>query len=188
MEAVLCERRGSTFWITINRSQKRNAISIEVIEGIVDGCRQAQADPRILAIVITDAGDKAICTGAEMRPGQAFTFDYYQPTAPFADLLRLAQSCPLPTLARINGLCMAGGMGLLCITDLAIASDRAKSGLPEGKVGMFPFQVVALLNSMDPPRIVREWCLNGESFDADAALSAGLINYNVPQSTTRCAA
>jgi len=71
-------------------------------------------------------------------------------------------------------------MALLCMTDLAVAADSATFCLPEVKVGLFPFQVLALLHDMVAPRIVREWCLCGEFFDAQAAQAAGLINYAVP--------
>src|SRR6202008_4946363 len=76
--------------------------------------------------------------------------------------------------------CMAGGMGLLCMTDMAIAADHAIFGLPEVKVGVFPMQVMSLLQSMVPPRLVNEWALTGEPFDAKTAQAAGLLNHVVP--------
>jgi enoyl-CoA hydratase/carnithine racemase len=75
---------------------------------------------------------------------------------------------------------MAGGMGLLCMTDMAVAADHVKFGLPEVKVGVFPMQVMSLLQSMAPPGLVAEWALTGEPFDAGAAREAGLLNYVVP--------
>jgi enoyl-CoA hydratase/carnithine racemase len=87
----------------------------------------------------------------------------------------------LPIVARINGACMAGGMGLLCMADMAVAADHALFGLPEVKVGVFPMQVLSLLKDLVPARIVREWVLTGEPFSAEAARAAGLINYVVPQ-------
>jgi enoyl-CoA hydratase/carnithine racemase len=71
-------------------------------------------------------------------------------------------------------------MGLLCMTDLAIAADHVIFGLPEVKVGVFPMQVMSLLQSMVPRRVVNEWALTGEPFDALAAQAAGLLNYVVP--------
>jgi enoyl-CoA hydratase/carnithine racemase len=75
---------------------------------------------------------------------------------------------------------MAGGMGLLCMTDMAVAADHVIFGLPEVKVGVFPMQVLSLLQSIAPPRLVNEWALTGEPFDAKAAQGAGLLNYVVP--------
>ena len=75
---------------------------------------------------------------------------------------------------------MAGGMGLLCMTDMAVAADHVIFGLPEVKVGVFPMQVMSLLQQIAPRRLVREWALGGEPFDAAQALQAGLVNHVVP--------
>lgn len=180
MNVVRLERRDRVQWITLDRPQQRNAINGEVIEGITQGFLSAQADPEIRAIVLTGEGDKAFCAGGDLKPGKAFAFDVAEPTAPYANLLRLARNCPLPSVARINGACMAGGMGLLCMTDLAIAADHAKFGLPEAKLGLFPFQVLSLLKDQIGPRILREYVLTGRTFGAEEAKSIGLINQVVP--------
>jgi enoyl-CoA hydratase/carnithine racemase len=75
---------------------------------------------------------------------------------------------------------MAGGMGLLCMTDMAVAADHIQFGLPEVKVGVFPMQVMSLLQEIAPRRLINEWALTGEPFDAQAALAAGLLNHVVP--------
>ncbi|MGQ0700546.1 MAG: enoyl-CoA hydratase/isomerase family protein [Panacagrimonas sp.] len=180
MSAVLTERRGAVQWITLNRPQQRNAINGEVIAGITEGFQRAQADAEVRAIVLTAEGDKAFCAGGDLKPGSAFAFDVAEPTAPYANLLRLVHNCPLPTVARVNGACMAGGMGLLCMTDLAIAADHAKFGLPEAKLGLFPFQVLSLLKDQIAPRVLRELVLTGRTFMAAEAKEMGLINQVVP--------
>jgi methylglutaconyl-CoA hydratase len=106
--------------------------------------------------------------------------DLSRPNADYADLLRLAQNATKPAIARVGGACMAGGMGLMCMTDMAVAAEHAIFGLPEVKVGVFPMQVLSLLQNIAPPRLVAEWSLTGEPFDAKAALEAGLLNYVVP--------
>ena len=108
---VLLERRGSAFWITINRADKRNAINQSVVDGIRDGFRQAHADAQVRAIVLTGAGEKAFCAGGDLQPGTGFAFDLARPNLDYADLLREASNATLPSIARINGTCMAGGMG-----------------------------------------------------------------------------
>jgi methylglutaconyl-CoA hydratase len=177
---VLHEKRAKEFRITINRPEKRNAINASVINGIAEGYRAAEADPEVRVIVLTGAGDKAFCAGADLQPGESFVFDYAKPNVDYADLLRLAQNTTKPSIARVNGACMAGGMGLLCMTDMAIAADHVLLGLPEVRVGVFPMQVLSLLQSMVPPRTVREWCITGEPFGATLARDAGLLNYVVP--------
>ncbi|MGE8369405.1 enoyl-CoA hydratase/isomerase family protein [Cupriavidus sp.] len=175
--AVLHEKRGAAFWITINRPDKRNAINKEVVDGIRAGYRAAHADPVIRAIVLTGAGDKAFCAGGDLQPGKGFAFDLSRPNVDYADMLREAQQATLPSIARINGTCMAGGMGLLCMTDMAVAADNVLFGLPEVKVGVFPMQVLSLLQTLAPPRLVREWCISGEPFSAAEAKAAGLVNH-----------
>jgi methylglutaconyl-CoA hydratase len=179
-KAVLTGKRGRAFWITINRADKRNAINASVIAGIREGYREAHADPEVRAIVVTGAGEKAFCAGGDMQPGGGFAFDFSKPNLEYADLLREARSATIPTIARINGACMAGGMGLACMTDFAIAADHALFGLPEVRVGVFPMQVMSLLLRIAPVRTVREWALTGEPFTSEEAQAAGLVNYVVP--------
>jgi methylglutaconyl-CoA hydratase len=179
--SVILDKRGQSLWITINRPDKRNALNGDVIAGIARGYRAAHEDADVRVIVLTGAGDKAFCAGADLQnSGAAFAMDFSRPNADYADLLRLAKSATRPAIARINGVCMAGGMGLLCMTDMAIAADHVMFGLPEVKVGVFPMQVLSLLQDIAPPRLVNEWALTGEPLDAKAALAAGLLNYAVP--------
>lgn len=177
---VLYEKRDHAFWIRIHRPEKRNALNRSVVAGLREGLRQAQADPAVRAIVLTGSGDKAFCAGADLQPGQGFVFDFSTPSIDYADLLREAQNTLLPIVARINGACMAGGMGLACLADLAVAADHAQFGLPEVRVGVFPMQVLSLLQDLVPRRIVREWALCGEPFSAAEALQHGLVNHVVP--------
>src|SRR5437763_15767536 len=106
--------------------------------------------------------------------------DFAKPNVDYADMLQLAQNGTKPSIARVGGAGMAGGRGLLCMTDMAVAADRAMFGLPEVKVGVFRMQVMSLLQSIAPRRLVNEWALTGEPFDARTAQSAGLVNYVVP--------
>ncbi len=178
---VLHDKRGHAFWITINRPDKRNALNASVIAGIVEGYRCAHEDSDVRVIVLTGAGDKAFCAGADLQPGAGFAFDLSQPNLAYADMLRTAQNATKPTIARVNGVCMAGGIGLLCMTDMAVAADDVVFGLPEVKVGVFPMQVLSLLQAIAPPRLVREWCFTGEPFSAAEAKDAGLLNHVAPR-------
>jgi methylglutaconyl-CoA hydratase len=179
--SVVLEKRGQGYWITINRPEKRNAINGDVVAGITKGYRNAHDDPDVRVIVLTGAGDKAFCAGADLvNTGAAFAFDFAKPNVDYADLLRLAQNATKPSIARVNGVCMAGGMGLLCMTDMAVAVDSAIFGLPEVKVGVFPMQVMSLLQDIAPRRLINEWALTGEPFDARTAQASGLLNHIVP--------
>jgi methylglutaconyl-CoA hydratase len=179
--SVILDKRGQSLWITINRPDKRNALNGDVIAGIARGYAQAHEDADVRVIVLTGAGEKAFCAGADLRnSGAAFAMDFSRPNADYADLLRLSQSATKPAIARVNGVCMAGGMGLLCMTDMAVAADNAIFGLPEVKVGVFPMQVLSLLQEIAPRRLINEWALTGEPFDAATAQEAGLLNHVVP--------
>src|ERR1035438_3832780 len=87
---VVLEKHGRAFWITINRPEKRNAINGDVVAGIAKGYRDAHDDPDVRVIVLTGAGDKAFCAGADLQnSGAAFAMDFSRPNADYADLLRL---------------------------------------------------------------------------------------------------
>jgi methylglutaconyl-CoA hydratase len=177
---VLVERRGQALWISINRPKKRNALNDDVLSAIGAAYASAEQDAGVRLVVLTGIGDKAFCAGADLDPGKNFVFDTSHPTTPYADLMRQVRRCGLPTIARVNGACMAGGMGLLCMADLAIASDHAIFGLPEVKIGLFPMQVLANLKDLVPARILNAWCLTGARFDAAEAKASGLLNEVVP--------
>src|SRR5437763_10479335 len=180
-KSVIREKRGQAFWITINRPDKRNAINADVVAGIARGYRDAHDDKDVRVIVLTGAGEKAFCAGADLQhSGAAFSMDYSRPNVDYADLLRLSQNATKPAIARVGGVCMAGGMGLLCMTDMAVAADHVIFGLPEVKVGVFPMQVLSLLQSIAPKRLVSEWSLTGEPFDAHAEQEAGHLREVVP--------
>ena len=180
VQCISVEHRGDVMWITINRPELRNAINDDVIAGISNGLDQAQTTAGVRAVVLTGAGDRAFCAGADLRPdSNIFDFDFSQPRTGYAELLRQAVACELPLIARVNGACMAGGMGLLTMCDMAVAGARAKFGLPEVKVGMFPMQVAAVMQNLVLRRKFSEMCLTGEALTAPEALEAGLVNYVV---------
>lgn len=171
------EQRGPVLWLTITREERRNAMSHAVLAGMGTALEAAQADRSVRAIVITGAGDKAFCAGADLQAAQAFTTDYSEPHGHLAQLLRKAKGSHVPLVARVNGACMAGGMGLLAMCDLAVSAPHAVFGLPEVKVGVFPAQVLAVLQHLLPRRHLAELCLTGEPIDAQRALALGLVNH-----------
>jgi len=171
------ERRGAVLWLTIQREERSNAMSHGVLAAMGEAIDAAQADRDVRAIVVTGAGDKAFCAGADLQNAQAFTSDYSDPTGHFARLLRRARASHLPLVARVNGACMAGGMGLLAMCDLAVAARHAVFGLPEVKVGVFPAQVLTVLQRLVPRRQLAELCITGEPVTSEEALAMGLVNH-----------
>jgi enoyl-CoA hydratase/carnithine racemase len=179
--AILTERRGAALWIFINRELRRNAINGEVIAGIEAALRSVSTAPQLRAVVLTGKGEKAFCAGADLTGGTGvFTEGAAEPTTDFGRLARLARELRVPLIARVNGACVAGGMGLMALCDLAVVADHARFGLPEAKVGVFPMQVLVYLRRMIAPRYVNELCLTGELIDASRAREIGIANQVVP--------
>lgn len=174
---LLVEPRGPVLWLTIAREARRNAMSHAVLAGMAQAIDVAQADRSLRAIVVTGAGSKAFCAGADLQAAQAFTSDYSEPYGHLALLLRRARASTVPLIARVNGACLAGGMGLLAMCDLAVAASHATFGLPEVKVGVFPAQVLTVLQHLIPRRRLAELCLTGEPLTAAEALEYGLVNH-----------
>lgn len=178
---ILVDRKGSALWITINRPERRNAINGDVIEGIEAGLRRAVEEEGVRTAVLTGAGEKAFCAGGDLQQGTSVFGDQVdEPTTDFGRLARFAETLPIVTVARINGACVAGGMGLLALCDLAVAADHARFGLPEARVGVFPMQVQVYFRNMILPRHVAELCFTGELIGAERAREMGLVNYVVP--------
>jgi enoyl-CoA hydratase/carnithine racemase len=176
-EEILCERRGDALWVWINRESRRNAINSAVLHGIGNAIERAKGDKTLRAIVLSGTGDKAFCAGADLGDGPGtFQAEAEEPTTEFGRLARAVRLSGVPLIARVNGACVAGGMGLMALCDLAIAAEHARFGLPEVKVGVFPMQVLVLLRTMMHARHINELCLTGELVSAARAAEMGLIN------------
>ena len=174
---IQVEQRGAVLWLTINREARRNAMNHAVLAELAQAIDAAQGQRSVRAIVLTGAGDKAFCAGADLQSAQAFTTDYSEPHGHLAQLFRRARASCIPLVARVNGACLAGGMGLMAMCDLAVAAPHATFGLPEVKVGVFPAQVLTVLQGLIARRDLTELCLTGEAISADRALAMGLVNY-----------
>ena len=178
---LLVHEQNAALWITINREERRNAINSDVIEGIHEAVRAAARRTDIRALVLTGAGRKAFCAGADLSRGTyVFADAPSEPTTDFGRLARSFRALGLPSIARINGDCVAGGMALMSLCDLAVVADHARFGLPEAKVGVFPMQVLVYLRRLMHPRHVQELCLTGELISAQRSLEVGLANRVVP--------
>jgi enoyl-CoA hydratase/carnithine racemase len=167
---------------TINRPERRNAMSFEVMSGLRDAAAQARDDVNVRAFVITGAGDTAFCAGADLgsiadTEGAIAAHDRRGLLADlFRDLWRLGK----PTIARVRGYALAGGFGLAMACDFVVAADDAVFGTPEINVGLWPYMItVPLLRSM-PPRVALELMATGRRVSADEALRIGFVNQVVP--------
>lgn len=178
---LITEEQGHVLRLTIDRQDKRNALDNAVMLEMTEALEAVDHASPIRAVVLTGAGDKAFCAGADLGGGDGDVFGpgHARPTTVYADLIRAAYRLPVPMIARVNGYCLAGGMGLLAFCDMAVASANAQFGLPEVKVGLFPMQVAAVLPRLIPPRQFAEMCFTGEMISAQKALELDLVNYVV---------
>ena len=159
--------------LIINREAQRNAISLEAIELFSKCLDEAEKDENVRVILITGSGDKAFCSGADL--GGAVDGKIQQGFKSYARLITRLSSYPKPVVARINGACMAGGMGLMLACDIVIAKNDAKFGTPEVNVGLWPMMIGALIYRNVLRKKAMEMILLGERLTADQALSMGLI-------------
>lgn len=178
---VLVEVTGFALRVSINRPARRNALNAAVLEGVANALERARVDDRIRCVVLTGAGDKAFCAGADLTSGAgAFTDQLAEPTTDFGRLARSARMLGKPLIGRVNGACVAGGMALLAMCDLAVAADHSRFGLPEVRVGVFPVQVAVYLRRALTPAQLAELAFTGSLVDAGRAEAIGLISRIVP--------
>ena len=145
---LLAARGDGILRLTLNRPARRNALTDTVLLALTDMFLKAGTDTTLRAIVLTGAGDKAFCAGADLTPGDTpFQPDFSRLTLPLGQLARAVHACHIPIVGRINGTCVAGGMGLFGLCDMAIATEDARFGMPEVKVGIFPMQILTMLRT-----------------------------------------
>jgi enoyl-CoA hydratase/carnithine racemase len=167
--------------ITINRPDRRNAMSSEVMRGLREALASARSDDAVRVVVLTGAGDRAFCTGADLGGmldvGGVANHDA---RGVLADVFRDLWGLGKPTIARVRGYALAGGFGLAMACDFVVASDDAQFGAPEVNVGLWPYMVTVPLLRVMQPRIAFELMATGRRVAADEAVSLGIVNRVVP--------
>lgn len=182
-DVVQVRKNGAVMTVSINRPERRNALNESVAVGIAAALDDAEGDRDIRAVVLTGVGDTAFCAGGDLQlsaDGTPFTISAADPRHYVAGLFKRMRDCRLPLIARVNGHALAGGFGLVCACDLAVARDDALVGVTEVKVGLFPMIILPLLLRVVPDRVLMEMCLTGEPFTAAEAAALKLVNYAVP--------
>lgn len=176
-QAVLYSAAGGRGVITINRPDRRNAISQDVVRGISDALIQADADDSVRVIVLTGAGDKAFCAGgdlggmtADSRVAQHFG------RAEVGELFQQMRASSKPIVARVNGHALAGGFGLMLACDLVVAADTAQMGTPEINLGLWPFMITAVIQRDLPRKVALDLMLTGKRIDAAEGERWGFVN------------
>lgn len=176
MSDLIYEVKGGAAFLTINRESRRNAISQEMIAAFLARLDQADQDDDVYAVCITGAGEKAFCSGADLavtlaKEGE----DPLSGARNYAKLLKKMAQFGKPLVARINGPCLAGGLGLMLSCDIVIARNDAFFSTPEVNVGIFPMMVGALLYRNVSRKKAVDMVLTGRKIPATEAESVGLI-------------
>lgn len=181
-ETLLYEKTGRIIRITLNRPDKRNALSPQVLAELDQAFTAADQDREACAVVLSGAGDKAFCAGADLGGFAESTgfLEKYEAQSLFPKLFKTMEELSKPTLAAVNGVCVAGGFGLMMACDLAIAKESAKLGTPEIARGLFPYMISHFILRNVPRRKAFEIMLLGELFSATEAADWGIVNRTVP--------
>ncbi|MGD2125626.1 MAG: enoyl-CoA hydratase/isomerase family protein [Desulfobacteraceae bacterium] len=181
--ALLYEKKGKIARITLNRPEVMNAINLELAQELFHGWCDFVEDSETVLLIITGAGDKAFCTGADLkergRQGEDAHVSFFWDTS--FKLPMRHHECFKPVIAAINGHCLAGGLELALLCDIRIASENATFGQPEINWGVFPgMGATQRLPRVLPYNLAAEILFTGRNISAERALEIGLVNRVVP--------
>jgi methylglutaconyl-CoA hydratase len=181
-QTLQLESSGELATITLNRPEKRNAISSEMIAELLSAFDEVEASPARV-VILTGAG-KAFCSGMDLEALKALATQ--SPAEQLEDARRLARmfrriwSFPKPTIAAVNGPAIAGGCGIATLCDFTIAVPEAKFGYPEVRIGFLPAVVSIFLVRQIGEKQARDLLLTGRTMDSAEAHHLGLVTQIAP--------
>ena len=182
MEQVLLAVDGHVATVTLNRPDQRNPLSAIMLRDLATALRWCQNEPEVRVVVLTGAGDRAFCAGADLASfdGDMSNLERHHSRDLFVELFALMSSFGKPIVGRINGHALAGGLGLACACDLLVSTDTATFGTPEINVGIWPMMIQAILSRNLPRKVLLEMEMLGDRWTATQLQALGLINRVVP--------
>jgi enoyl-CoA hydratase len=168
--------------ITLNEPDTRNALSAEVLGGLIEAFERARADEAVRCVVLCSSHDKVFSSGANLGgfAGEVPLVHKHFGSERFVGLFKLIGGLGKPTICAARGHVLAGALGIALACDLVVASEQATFGTPEINVGVFPFMIMALIYRNVPRKRANELLLLGERWSAQEALQAGIVNKVVP--------
>ena len=182
---VKYELKNQSAYITIDRPERLNALNLNLLDQLILNFTRASQDSEARAVILTGAGAKAFCAGADIdsfyneSQGTISEHAFKEKLVELFELLmtRLGK----PTIAKVNGYALGGGFGLAMACDLVVASENASFGTPESQIGLFPMVIMPVLYRNTPRKKLLEMMYTGSKVRASEALELGMINQVVAQ-------
>jgi enoyl-CoA hydratase len=181
-DPVLYELADGVATITLDEPATRNALSAELLSGLIAAFERAEGDPAARCVVLASSHERTFSSGANLGgfAGEIPLVHKHFASERFVSLFRLIGSLTKPTLCAVRGHVLAGALGIALACDLIVASEEATFGTPEIDIGTFPFMIMALIYRNVPRKRANELLLLGERWSAQEALTAGIVNKVVP--------
>jgi enoyl-CoA hydratase len=181
-EPVLYKLADGVATITLNEPSTRNALSPEVLGGLIASFERARDDEAVRAVVLASSHETVFSSGANLGgfAGDVPLVHKHFGSERFVGLFRLIVGLGKPSVCAASGHVLAGALGIALACDLIVAKDAATFGTPEINVGAFPFMIMALIYRNVPRKKANELLLLGERWSAAEALDAGIVNKVVP--------
>lgn len=182
---LIARRENGLGWLIFNNPERRNALSLAMWQGIAEIVREYEADPQVRVIILKGAGDKAFTAGAdisrfETERGTPEGIGAYEKAT--GDAYGAVREAAKPTIARIHGFCMGGGMAMAISCDLRVAAEGAVFGIPAARLGVgYGYDAVKTLVDLVGPSFAKEVLYTARKFTAAEAAGMGLINRAVPE-------
>ncbi len=182
LEQVLLQAEGRTATITLNRPDQRNPLSGTMLRDLAAAFRWARDEPEVRVVVLTGAGDRAFCAGADLASfdSEMTDLERHRSRDLFVDLFMVMTGLGKPIVGRINGHALAGGLGLACSCDILVSTDTATFGTPEINVGIWPMMIQAILARNIPRKVLLEMEMLGDRWTATQMQAIGVVNRVVP--------
>jgi enoyl-CoA hydratase len=173
--------------ITLNRPEQRNPLGPQMVADLTAALQEAKGDPTVRAVVLTGAGEKAFCAGADLSSfaADATEVERHLGRGAFVEMFVACERLGKPLIGCINGHALAGGFGLALCCDLLVCAETATFGTPEIRVGVWPMMIMSIVTRNLGRKRAMELFMTGTRIDAATALQWGFVNRVVPPHEVR---
>lgn len=179
-QTILAASADGVATITLNVPERKNPLGPTMVNELLYALDDARDDREVRAVVLTGAGQAFSAGGDLKQMSGGADAPTLAPRGDYVDLLLRFRELGKPTIARIPGVAMGGGLGIVASCDFAVACESAVLGTPEIRRGLFPMMIMAVLSRVVPRRRLLEMMLLGDKLDARTALDYGLLSHVVP--------